>query len=484
MTQPPSTPPVILYPAPKEEIPSPDFTLQVNGLPVFVYQARVRTEVFEKPGLWSHKPDAPFERAPFAIFDMAGPVSVSVTPARPFQTVTVLPHRAGVSGVVSNGTIRFDLDKPQHLTLLLDGSDREPLHLFIGRPETDVPAKDDPNTIYFGPGTHHIGQLAVKSGQTLYLAGGAVVKAALEPDAKGTFNEKWQVTFYGGSVVALDGAAGVRICGRGILDASLIPHPGRSMIRIGRSENVRLEGITLRDASNWNVSINDSENVAVEDLRIISGRLNSDGINSVNSRKVSIRRCFVRNQDDSIVVKTMQQGRPSEDIAVEDCQVWDDWGFGLGVSYETRSPIRNIRFRRCSVLFARHWCMGIRVCDGSLISDIGFDDIEIADLSGAPRLGGARSALNPKPRLLWFGIVKDVWGQDPEPGFIKNVSVANVTVYGNELPPSEILGFDAQHGVEDVEIRNVHLHGKPAAADAAALGLKTNAFVRNVTVGP
>jgi polygalacturonase len=484
MINPTSPPPAVIYPAPKEEIPSPDFTLQAGGLPVFVYQARVRTEILQNQGLWTHKPDAPAQRASFAIFDTTGPVSVLVTPLRPFQSVTVLPHRAGVTADIKDGSIRFTLDKPRHLTLLLDGSDLNPLHLFIGKPETDVPKKDDPDTIYFGPGTHLVPQLAVKSGQTVYLAGGAVVKTTLAAGEKGTYNEKWKVTFFNGTALAVNGARNVRICGRGILDGSLVPHPGRNLIRVGESDTIRVEGIMLRDSPNWNVIIDHSQNVVVDDLRIISGRLNSDGINSVNSSRVAIRNCFVRNHDDSIVVKTTKQGRAAEDIEVEDCQVWDDWGFGLGVTYETRSPVRHIRFRGCSVLFARHWCMGIRVCDASLISDIGFDDIEIADLSRAPYLGAAQKALNPKPLLLWAGIVKDVWGHDPEPGRIKGVSVSNVTIYGPEIPKSEIMGYDAQHLVEDVTIRNVRLHGQPPTANAAALGLTTNAFTAGVSVLP
>jgi hypothetical protein len=476
-------PPAIIWPAPKEEIPSPDFTLEASGKPVFVYQARVRAKLLEKPGLWSHETDPAGERASFAIFDIAGPVTVTIRPSRPFRTASLWPAKAGIQTVIDKGTVTFTVAQPRHLTLLLDGSDVQPLHLFIGAPETDVPKPDDPDCLYFGPGTHVINQLKVKDGQTVYLAGGAVVKAALAPDDKGTYSEKWHVTFHNGSSVGFQGVKHAALRGRGILDGSLVPHPGHNLMRVWGSKDIRLEGVTLRDAPNWNVSINESEDVRVDDLRIISGRLNSDGINSCNSQRIAVRGCFVRNHDDSIVVKTLSPGKPAQDIAVDDCTIWADWGFGLGITYETRSPITRVRFRDCAIVYARHWCLGVRVCDGSLISDVSFENLEIGDFN-AMSLGGSHNALTKKPMLLWMGIVKDIWGNDPEAGFIKGVRLENVTVFGPAIPPSEILGFDAAHPVEDVLLRTIRLAGKPPAADAAALGLRTNAFTRTVRVEP
>ena len=467
----------ITWPAPAEEIPSPDYTVDVDGCPVFVYQARVRAEILKNDGLWTHQPNPAGERASFAIFDMAGPVTVTVRPTRPFTSAAVLPDRAAITPALADGCITFSLDRPRHLTLLLDGTDELALHLFIGEPETDIPGPDDPNVVYFGPGVHEIDTVQVQDGQTVYLAGGAVVKGTLRPGEEGVYNDKWKVTFFNGTVLAIAKVSGVRICGRGILDGSLIPHPGHVLVGLHDAQDVRLEGITLRDSPNWDVIIAKSRNVRVNDLRIVSGRLNSDGINSVNSQDVQIRRCFVRNHDDSIVVKTTEPGMPAEDILVEDCTVWNDWGYALGVTYETRSPIRRVTFQRCDILYTRHWCLGVHLSDSATVSDIAFRDIDIADLTVAKQLGGAHASLSSEPKLLRMVISRDVWGKDAEAGHIRDVTVDGVTAHGPALPPAETFGFDAEHQVEGVAIRNVRLNGEPTEPT-----LTCNEFVRDIVL--
>ncbi|MHB0936004.1 MAG: glycosyl hydrolase family 28 protein [Armatimonadota bacterium] len=468
---------IVTWPAPAEEIPSPDYTVEVDGCPVFVYQARVRAEILQNDGLWTHRPDPAGERASFAIFDMTAPVTVIVRPIRPFTSAVVLPDRTGIVLEVADGCIRFTLDRPRHLTVLLDGTDQLALHLFISEPEKETPNPDDPNVIYFGPGLHEVDTIKVQDGQTVYLAGGAVVKGVLRPGEEGVYSEQWKVTFYHGTVLAVSGVTGARICGRGILDGSLVPHPGHQLVAIHQAEDIRVEGITLRDSPNWDMIIAKSRNVRVNDVRIVSGRLNSDGINSVNSRDVQIRRCFVRNHDDSIVVKTLEPDLPAEDILVEDCTVWSDWGYSFGVTYETRAPIHRVTFNRCDIVYARHWCLGVHLSDSATVSEIAFRDIDIADLATAPRLAGAHAALAPEPRLLRINIGRDVWGKDQEAGHVRDITVDGVALHGAVIPPSEIFGYDAEHQVEHVAIRNVWLNGEAVKPE-----LTRNEFVSEISV--
>ena len=482
-TPPPPPPAVITWQAPAGEIASSDFAeVSAAGTRLFVYQAPVRAEILPTGGLASHKPDYAAERASFVIFDMTAPVSVRVRPARPFKTAELRPERAGIPTRITNGVIEFTLDRPRKMTLLLDGDNTKALHLFAGEPETNIPSPDDPNVLYFGPGVHESTGIELKSGQTIYLAGGAILKAKLKPGDKGEYSEQWKVVFHHGTMFHLKKVNHVRICGRGIVDAGDIPHPGGNMLNFDRAHHVQIEGITLRNAANWNFVIGKSEDVEVNDVRIISGRLNSDGINSVNSRRVHIHDCFVRNHDDSIVVKTTVAGFPAEDIRVEDCTIWNDWGFALGVTYETRSPVRNIVFKNNDIVFSRHWIFGIHVSDGSLVEDITFTDTFVSNLDGVSNATGTPIAwLSPGPMLFRGTIQKDCWGHDAERGRIRNVLIDGVTLYGKTIPPSELYGADAEHDIRGVTFRNIRLAGQKPIADLTGLSVKKNDFVSDVT---
>jgi hypothetical protein len=473
------------WPAPAGEAPSPHYTLTAADQPVFVYHAPVRAEIWQHPGLWSHQPGCATQAAAFAIFDIAAPVPVVVRPARPFRTAEVLPERAGIVPTVVDGALTFTVREPRHLTLVLDGDDTTPLHLFIGAPEQDVPRADDPNVLYFGPGVHEVEAIRPASGQTVYLAGGAVVKARLAPGEQGKYSERFKVTTYGGIVIHLKEVERVTVRGRGILDASLVPHPGRNMIGLDQARHCRLSGITLRDAANWNVRVGNSSDIVVEDLRIVSARLNSDGINSVNSQRVQVRGCFARTCDDSIVVKTTQPAPAAEDIVVEDCQVWNDWGYALGVTYETRAPIQRVTFRRCDLLRARNWCLGLHLSDGATVSGITFRDIAVSRLAcTVANPADTRPNMTPLPLLLRGAIVQDMWGHDAERGRIRDLVLEQIVLHGDRMLRSELKGADAEHDIQGVTLKGIRLAGQPPAADAAALQLSTNAHASGITIAP
>lgn len=435
-----------LYPAPDGEPASADYTVEANGQPVFVYQAKVRQEIAKPPGsIWTHDVGCKAEVASLSYFDFEGKVDVAVRPTRPFKAATIHPLSFGIKPAIEGATIRFSLDRPRKLTILLDGSDKQALHLFANGLETDAPKPGDPNVLYFGPGVHKIGSTRVGSGQQVYIAGGAVVRGQILPDDKPQVSKRTGLKHYSGAILHLDKVAGVRIGGRGILDGSDMPHAARSLILVAGSQDVTIEDIILRDSPNWNVCIAGSERVVARDLKLVSGRLNSDGINPVNSRKVEIRDCFIRNHDDSIAVKATRPEGDCADILAEGCIIWNDWGYALGITYETRAPIHDVTFRNCDVLTALFAPLGVYMVDAATVSDITFEDIRIEAT---------------RDKLLRIAIGHDMWATDPQRGHIRGVRFRNVAFTGGTTPRSEIAGFDATHLVEDVTFEGLTIGGK------------------------
>lgn len=455
---------IVTYPGPKDEPASKLYTVQAGGKDVFVYTARVREEIAKPPGsIWTHVHNGPTEWAAMAYFDFAGSVEVAVTPARPFKSVTILPSSYGVQPTIAAGKISFTLDRPRQVTVLLDGSDREVLHLFANPLETDPPDKRDPNVIYFGPGAHETGPISLKSGQTVYVAGGAVVRGTISPEEKGNKSAKTGLVGYAPLLHAAD-AENVTVRGRGIIDGGLMPHAARSTISLDRCRNVRLEGIIIRNSPNWAVNIHGCESVQAVNVKQISGRLNSDGINPVSSRKVRIADCFIRNHDDSIAVKTTAPDAPAEDILVERCVLWNDWGYALGITYETRADIRRVTFRDCDVIHGTFAALGIHMVDSGTVSDVTFEDI---------RVDHARD------KLIFLNIGKDMWATDKGCGHIKGVRFRNVRYVGPAAPPSQISGRDAEHLVEDVTFEDLRIGGK-VVTDAAAGKFSINEHTRGI----
>jgi len=464
------------WPAPEGERRSNDYRVRVEGRDVFVHVANVRYKILKGQGnLWTHAPDAPHEHASLAMFDFAEPVTVEVEPMRDFERVAVLPRSAGVEPTIEDGTIRLRLERPRHLTLMLDDDDSRLLHLLCSPPERNVPSPDDPDVVYFGPGVHEITEpIKLESGQTLYLTGGAVLRVKLRPGEEGKMHPKFNLRHYPGQVIVAHRVEDVTIRGRGIIDASRIPHPGRNMIAIRESENVRVEGILLRDASTWNVHINRSTDVEVDNLRILAGRLNSDGINSVSSQNIHIHDCFIRNRDDSIPVKS-KPGRPSENIRVARCTIWNDWGYALGVTYETQSDIRNVIFRDCDVLQAHIAAMGVYATDNGTVEHIRFEDIRVGDLSPTRRFYGRL------PKLIRVALAKDMWATDEAFGRIENIRFSNIAAQG-PLPASEIHGQPG-HPIRDVRIENITHQGQPLTTLEAA-NIQANAHTEQIRLQP
>ncbi len=434
---------VVTYPAPRGEPASRDFTIEADGKPVFGYIARVYDTRHGKGRPSKHIGHDPrFTTVTFGYFDFQGEVTVKVASTRDVKSAVVRPLSYGVEPSISGNVITFTLDRPRHVTLEINGRALRCLHLFTNPLETDPPKPDDPKVRYFGPGTHRVKQIELKSGQTLYIAGGAVVMAEGGKDK------------VKGPIVSVQGAENVTIRGRGILDSSLIPWRNRNMVVVSKSANVTVRDIILRDANVWTVVMREAHHVQVRNIKMISYRLNSDGINSCNSQDIVIDGCFVRNRDDSIVMKGLVRDAPVKNVTVQNCVVWNDWGYSLGVTYEIRSDISNITFRNCDIIHSTKasrremFVLGVLVGDAGTVRSIRFEDIRVERAANS---------------LIGLTIRKHPWTKDDRTGNIREIVFKNVSLIGGKFPPSVFFGNGPDSTVENVTFENLRIHGKRVA---------------------
>ena len=470
--------PITIWTAPSGEALCGDYALRVNGQPVPVYSCRVSAMPFNQVWPGYQRPIDQTELAGFAHWGMSGPVSVEITSKRSFTNVVVRPGAREVRPAANGRIITFALTKPGQVTVELDGPHRA-LHLFAEPPEADVPNGDGAGVRYFGPGVHRPGKIQLKSGETLFVAGGAVVYTAVEAR----------------------GASGVRILGRGVIDTSEYERDkGGGCIRLTDCSDVKVEGVILRDPDVWCLSAFGCRNVEIANVKLVGlWRYNADGIDICNSQDVVIRNSFVRAFDDAIVLKGLNWGqggfhdRPVRNVRVHHNVIWCDWGRALEIGAETSAPeIADVRFQDCDIIRTTHIAMDIQCGDRALVHDIRYENIRVEtdDVCPAPRMQGSRderSVEGPKdqyvPNLLVIVISKNPYSKDPERGNVRDIIWTGVSVTGRRGPRSFFNGLDAQHTVQGVTIDNLRLNGKPANTTAEA-NLSVGQYVSDVRLIP
>ncbi len=455
---------VTVWPAPEGETLSQDFAVTVEGQTSPVYIARVAPE---KPDLrWKAMDDKAnsadfFENAAFTTFDMQGKVEVVVTCPQSVSAARILPTSPGITPRVEGNRVSITMTEPRPLTLEVNGDWVHSLHILANPPEAEPPRQDDPSVVYFGPGIHEVTHLEVSSGQTLYIAGGAIVRGVIGPE------EPFRISSYSGlktysPTIQLKGDK-IIVRGRGILDGSRSTTHARSLMVV-QGADIQLEGIVFRDSSTWNIPIRGCDRVTVRNVKILGYRANSDGIDICNSRDVTVEDCFIRTLDDLIVVKTDRGAGEAKRIIARRCVLWNEVAHALSVGAELRENVDDVLFTDCDVIHdkGREWTLRVYHCDSARITNIRFENLRIEE----------------SPRLISLWIDKAFWSRDEQRGHIADVSFRDIVA-----PPSpliELKGFDAEHAIENVTFTNVTVGGKPLAAS----DVNANTFVRGIIISP
>ena len=468
---------VKIYPAPKGIELSSAFTVAVEGQQVPVYKTKV-PPAEPIPRLTGSRSEFGF--ASLASFDMRTSVDVTVTCPEPVKSIKILPTSFGIVPKVEGQTITFAVDEPKHVTVEVNGDWHESLHIFANPFEKSVPKPDDPDVIYFGPGVHDLTSLAVADNTTVYIAGGAYVRCGMDPKEKPV--QVGQRTMLLPSFILSGGNITFR--GRGIIEQAAIPRGKRRYtVLIHDSQDVTLEGVIFLDPSRWTIPIKRSDNVHVDNIKIIGWRGNSDGVDISSSRDVLVENCFMRTLDDLVVVKSRTGQGEVRNVHVRNCVLWNELAHALSIGAELRENVSNVLFEDCDVIHdvGRETALRIYHCDNAVISDVTFQNIRVEE---------ARRLIS-----LWIG--KTRWTKTEERGHIRNVIFRDITAVSAPIDPTltgfqdgsdwkpyiikdhasmEIVGYDQDHIVEDVLFDNVVLDGKKVTAQEVTM----NEFVEAV----
>ena len=496
-----------VYPVTQIETVCQDYTVKVNGKDAPLNTARVSAVPFNRRWPGHQREIEQSELINFLSLCTDEAMTFEITPNKPFEKVVIRPQSLGITPEIKDGKITFTLEKPAYFTVEPFGR-HNALHVFADPlPCYDVDIHD-PNVIYYGAGEHDVGEIVLKSNQTLFLDEGAVVYACVR---------------------ATD-ADNIQILGRGILDNSknkekilfecnlegndsaVYNAERKHTIQPEYCTNVKIEGITIRDSLVYNIKPIGCKNLHISNVKIIGcWRYNSDGIDMHNCEDVLIENCFLRTFDDSFCVKGFDLFN-EKDVAkatkeamyhngkaydtfkntvIRNCTIWNDWGKSLEIGAETKAEeIFNIVFENCDIIHVTGPvldCYNVDFADvhHAVYQNINVEYDDIIPQSVLQRKDGETYQI-PNPDFA-PNLICVIVDSHPEysagsyrRGINRNLTFRNIHVYGRQKLRMYFRGYDEQHKTKDILIENVYHNGK-LLKDLSDVECVFADFVENVT---
>lgn len=423
---------LVTYPAPKGAPLKQDFTVKVREAggqwkPVDTYSVKVDQVI----GAKHHT-----EEASMAYFDFDGEVEVQVTSNKgTINTSRIRPLSYNIASNVNSNVLTFKLNKPRNLSVEVNGDIFHNLHLFANPLDVNVPKKKKAkNLIYFGPGIHQLpgDSLIVKSGQTVYVAGGAIVRGSIR----------------------VKNAHDVKVFGRGYVGPV-----GRGYgVSIENSRNVEVEGLVMTQCPTGG-----SDGVFIHNVKCISWYGWGDGMNVFSSSNVSYDGVFCRTSDDCTTIYATRMGYTgsSRNITMKNSTLWADVAhpifIGLHGNVERPDTIENALYKNIDILdhsemqLDYQGCMAIGCGDDNLVRNIRFEDIRVEDFRRG-QLVNLRVTFNKK------------YCKAPGRG-IEDIVFKNVSYNGTHSEVSIIEGYDKDRMVKNVRFENLRINGKLISDD-------------------
>ncbi|MBQ8641695.1 MAG: hypothetical protein IJ480_05700 [Clostridia bacterium] len=470
------------YPFIKPEPSSDRYAVQVghkHKIKVPCYVCRVSAMPFNRVWPGQQRPLEQTEKAYFTAFAMAVPQEITVTMSRDFREAVLRPLSKKIPLKIDGRTITFTLPEPGQYSLEIDGRHGN-LHIFAD--PMDDPEKERQRmnraTYYYGPGIHDAGMITLQDGESLYIAEGAVVH---------------------GMVSAVD-SENIGIYGHGILDQSKYERDScrkgvqNGIIRMTRCKNIEIEGIILRDSSAWTMTLINCDGVECRNLKAIGmWRYNADGFDFCNCRNVHVTGCFLRNFDDVIVLKGLRTGEPSaelwnpENILVENCVLWCDWGGALEIGAETvADEYRDITFRNIDIIRNDSGAMRIQSGDRAEVHHVLYEDIRVEyskyDRASVYQQSDDMVYAPPEefcvPDVIRVWMYCNMWTKDGILGHVHDITCRNIQVLTDAempMPACSFYGAEEKHRVEGVTIDGFTWNGVKTEPV-----IRTNAFAGNI----
>ena len=372
-------------------------------------------------------------------FSCEGKVKVEVTPLRTQATsAMVRPVTKNYEYSVSNGNVILYLEPYDRVVVEINGDEENPLFLFANPMETDKPSGDNADVLYYKAGTVTSESiLSLKSGQTLYVEGGAILKGCV-----------WA-----------QNCSDVTIKGCGIIDAR---DNSDKVVFFNHVTDGTIENVTVLNSTGWTTLLTQSSNITSDNYKAVavassnSAGNQNDAFDVLGCSGVKVTRGFSYCHDDAFCVKSQKwiYNAETKDVSFEDCIAWNkECGNSFEVGYETNQNVSKVSFKDVYAIHSagkrtplRRGGIGVHQGAGALISDLTYENVYIED----PKEYGVYIRIMNSGYDIGTG---EVW----QPGLIKGVTLKNVRFLSKPPYGNVIQGYDSSHRIEGIKFENLHI---------------------------
>ena len=491
-----------VYPVTKTELFCDDYEVKINGVPAELNTARVSAKPINRRWPGHQRGIEQTELVNFLSFETDGPVTLEITPKDVFEDFTVRPRESGAKAKRDGDRIILELCGAGYYTVEPYGRNRA-LHIFADEKKDFGIDKSADNVIYFGAGEHDVGEITLKSNETLFVDEGAVVYA---------------------TVKAYE-AENIKILGRGIIDNSKSKeeilfevNAENNDADVGNAKrehfmsfiyckNVLIDGVTLRDSLVYNVCPAACEDIVIRNVKLIGNwRYNSDGFDMHNCKNVLVENCFIRTYDDCICAKgfcamedfesRINHGGKCydtfENLLVRNCVLWNDWGKCFEIGAECcAEEMHNIRFTDSAIIHVNGAPLDCYNIDYAHVHDITYENISIEYDSIIPDSKIQKNDSQTyedfehdpdfAPRLISViaGFHHEYSGGGTRRGKNRRLTFKNIRLYGRQKPRLCVRGYDAEHLSEDILIEDLFVNGEKIRS-LDCLMCDINEFTKNI----
>src|SRR5471032_1588645 len=211
------------------------------------------------------------------------------------------------------------------------------------------------------------GPLALRSGVGLLIDGGVTLYASTDPRRYDRADQRCGKVDDKGhgcrTFITADQTSGSGIYGEGVIDGQgghVVDGGTESwwqlarraqkedarqnvprLIEITNAQNITLHKITLRNSPNFHVTLNKVDGFTAWGMRIDTPATarNTDGIDPISSRNVTVAYSHIRTGDDNVAIKAGNNG-PTENISVLHNHFYS--GHGMSIGSETNGGVRRV----------------------------------------------------------------------------------------------------------------------------------------------